>query len=115
MCVCVCGCVWLCVSAFLCGVLARSSRNGFVAVVAGSSGKVQYKGNLQHPAHRVFNAANNTRGLFEAGSLVVDIDSAQGTLRGRFLTQHGAVADEFWIEKGDGRVQRGLAHDVSAP
>jgi hypothetical protein len=71
-----------------------------VAAVVGSSGKLESRGLLlNHPVHHWFNTSG-TRGLFECGSLVLDVDSGAGTLRGRFVNEWGAVRDDFWIVKG---------------
>ncbi len=80
-----------------------SAKSGLVAVVVGSSGKIQEKNNLDHPVHRLFNDTEaGTRGLLECGSLIIDVDSRKGTLQARFLNQEGVLRDEFWIVK-DGK------------
>ena len=77
------------------GLVAYS---GYVAVVAGSAGKVDAGSGLDHPVHRRF-GGDGVRGLRECGSLVVDVDSAAGELKARFLSLHGDVRDEFRIVK----------------
>ena len=72
--------------------------SGFVAAVVGSSGKLESEGLLlNHPVHAL--QRGGRRGLFECGSLLVDVDSATGTLHGRFINDQGAVRDDFWILK----------------
>jgi hypothetical protein len=78
---------------------------GFVSVVAGSSGKITAHHGLSHPAMRVFHNASAPadappqRGLFECGSVVLDLNTRDGHLDVRFLTSSGEVHDHFRISK----------------
>ncbi|HWP66818.1 MAG TPA: metallophosphoesterase family protein [Candidatus Limnocylindria bacterium] len=69
--------------------LGLDPHQGAVYVVAGSSSEVR-PSTLNHPAHRV--------GHLLLGSLVLDVVGS--TLTARFLTNTGAIADTFTIEKG---------------
>ena len=68
---------------------------GFVAVVVGSSGKVQNGTGFNYPAHRQFE--DGKRALVECGSLLLDV--VGGTLDGRFVNENGTVRDHFQIKK----------------
>jgi acid phosphatase type 7 len=70
--------------------LGSSSRQGAVYAVAGSSGKLESGGALNHPAMFI--------SLFELGSLVIDVSATQ--LDVKFLGDTGTVRDSFTISKG---------------
>ena len=71
----------------------RVGHQGAIYAVVGSSAKLD-NGPLDHP---VMAASERQR-----GALVVDIKGSQ--LTGRFINQHGDVADHFSIVKGDSDV-----------
>jgi hypothetical protein len=70
--------------------LGLAPNEGEVHAVCGSSSEVRTNTTLNHPAHRV--------GLFELGSMVIDIDG--DTLDARFLNSDVQVTDSFRIVKG---------------
>jgi hypothetical protein len=70
--------------------LGLASNEGEVHAVCGSSSEVRTNTTLNHPAHRV--------GLFELGSMVLDIDG--DTLDAQFLNSSVQVTDSFRIVKG---------------
>jgi hypothetical protein len=72
-------------------------ETGFVAVVAGSAGKITADHGLNHPAMLAF--AGGLRGVRATGSVLLDVDSARHTLTGRFVDATGAVRDRFQIIK----------------
>lgn len=86
---------------------ARAPHQGTVYVVDGNSGgrvdTGEGVGPLDHPVMVELTdprTGTTKRGLFNAGSLVLDIDGAR--LDARYIDQEGAVLDHFTILKGDG-------------
>lgn len=71
--------------------VGAAPHEGTVYVVAGSSSEVRTATTLNHPAMLV--------GLFELGSVVLDVDGT--ALTSRFLNSAGEVTDTFRIEKGN--------------
>jgi hypothetical protein len=69
----------------------RVAHQGAIYAVVGSSSKAD-QGPLDHPVMAVSQR--------QLGALVVDINGSQ--LTGRFINEHGVIADYFTIIKGDG-------------
>jgi hypothetical protein len=76
-------------------------HEGAVFAVAGSSGKIEDDGPLDHPAMHV--------SLLELGSIVLDFDGLR--LRARMVDDAGAWRDAFTIVKGESDCGDGLDDD----